>query len=89
MSRLRITCKAERPIERREFVPGFPVMLSIPASWSDVSVTLVSDDGTEHEITNVEGITWRVSQGEMATATLEFTDVDLDVEAEPGPEAKP
>lgn len=82
MSRIRITCKAPEPIQVKEFVPGYSAVCSIPASWTDVYVTLISDDGTEHAITNVEGVTWRVKQGEAATATLEFTDVDIDAEAE-------
>lgn len=83
MSRLRITCKSASPIERKEFTQGYSVILSTPASWTDVFVTLIADDGTEQAITNIEGIAWSVRQGEAATATLEFIDVDLNVEAEP------
>lgn len=67
MSRLRIKCERESP--------------SMLPCWQEVSLTLVDDDGSETPITNVMGITWRAAAGaEPASATLEFIDVDVDVE---------
>jgi hypothetical protein len=83
VSRIRITCKSPAPVERREFVPGYPVIVSTPASWTDTEVLLVADDGTEHAITNISAIRWSAQQGtELPVATLEFFDVDLDVDVE-------
>lgn len=75
MSRLRIVCKAQQPSK-----PG-ALAFFVP-SFADLSVTLISEDGSEHPITNISGITWTVKQGpEAASATLTFEDVEIDAEA--------
>lgn len=85
MSRLRIVCKDE-PVRRHEYVSGYPVSVHRPATWSDTFLTLISDDGTEHPITNVSGVTYRAAQGsELATATLEFFDVDVELDVDLSP----
>lgn len=69
MSRLRIRCKAPSTV--------------MPSSFLDVDVCIIGADGAETKLTNVSAITWRVrNDGEQATATLEFTDVDVEVDAE-------
>lgn len=82
MSRLRITCVGD-PVERKEFVPGFPVVLSRAAYWADLELELVDDEGNAHAITNVERVEWIAEQGtEAARAIVHFIDVDARVEVD-------
>ena len=81
MSRLRITCKAPPDPPR---VPG-DIRISWVPSWKDVRVVLAADDGTEHDVDNVELVTFSCRQGEVATATLTFVDVEINAEAEVTP----
>lgn len=84
MSRLRIVCKGE------PFRPSIPMpevgyaIGAMPAVWHDIELTLVADDGTEHAITNVTRVVWSAEQGQMATARLDFDDVDVELEADFG-----
>ncbi len=63
----------------------FPTVHGVSAAWEDVHVLAVAADGTEHDITNVEGITWSCRAGEEARATIDFVDVEIDAAAM-GPE---
>lgn len=81
MTRLRIVCKAPPDPPH---VPG-DIRIGWVPSWQDVRVVLVADDGVEHDVDNVESVAFSVRQGEVATATLTFADVEIDAEAEVAP----
>lgn len=66
MSRIRIRCVGAPP----------------GATFYDLTVAMVDDDGTEHPVSNVRSVAFGVRAGEMATAAIEFFDVDVDVIAE-------
>lgn len=72
MSKLRIVCKAPQS-------QGNP-QVQVAASWFDVSVFVVGDDGIEHAVDNVSAVSWKCEQGKEATAVLEFVDVEIDAE---------
>lgn len=76
MSRIRIRCVGAPP--------GFVNELRFdhPATFYDLTVAMVDDDGTEHPVSNVRSVAFGVRAGEMATAAIEFFDVDVDVIAE-------
>lgn len=76
MSRVRIRCVGAPPVVAH----GFRV--EHPATFHDLAVAIVDDDGTEHPVTNVRSVAFGVRAGEMATAAIEFFDVDVDVIAE-------
>ena len=78
MSRVRIRCVGAPPTR----VAAFGITVNNPATFHDLAVTLVDDDGTEHPVTNVRSVAFGVRAGEMATAALEFFDVDVDIVAE-------
>lgn len=77
MSRIRIRCAGPAP-----FRTHLGLTVNNPATFHDLAVTLVDDDGTERPITNVRSVAFGVRAGEMATAALELFDVDVDVVAE-------
>lgn len=81
MSRIRITCKA-KPQEHAPQGSQFPVILGSIPSFDDVEVALVDDDGAERSIHNVSSVSFSVREGEIATATLTFLDVEVDLDAE-------
>lgn len=64
MSRIRIEIKAN---------PSGDMV----TNWSGARVFLVCDDGSEHAIDNVEGVTIRCRQGEVSSATIDVEDVEL------------
>lgn len=76
MSRVRIRCVGSPA------VVSHGLRIETAATFHDLAVTLVDDDGTEHPITNVRSAAFGVRAGEVATAALEFFDVDVDIVAE-------
>jgi hypothetical protein len=80
MSRLRIVCKAPPATEPS---PGLPRLNLVP-TYEDMAFTLVDDAGVEHAITNVSAVCFECKQGEMATATLDFFDVELETDLDAG-----
>lgn len=60
----------------------FPRLEPPPASWEDVRVTLVADDGSEHDMSGVTSVSFSVREGEIAKATVTFLDPDVDLDAE-------
>lgn len=60
----------------------YPMINGMVSSFCDVFATIVDDDGKESvPITNITSIAWRAAQGsEPTTATLEFFDVDVELE---------
>lgn len=82
MSRIRIVCKAPSP-SRPEPHSTFPTFAGQVASWPDVDLTAIGDDGTEVALYNVTAVTFRAAQGpKPASATIEFINVEIDAEAE-------
>jgi hypothetical protein len=82
--RIRVTCKApDRP------APPASQGVTIHgccASWPDVRVVAIADDGTETELTNVTGVRFAWEAGnEAATVVLTMVDVDVEVEGKPSP----
>jgi len=76
VTRVRIRCVGAPPVVSDGF------RIETPATFHDLAVTLVDDDGTEHPVTNVRSVAFGVRAGEMATAALELFDVDVDIVAE-------
>ena len=80
MARICIRCKVHQDPAGKT---GYPLINGFPASWADVEVVVVHNDGTEEHLHDVEEATWTCKAGsEYATATLKFIGVELDVEAE-------
>lgn len=79
MSRLRIQCSTPQgPTTGDGRLPRLNGRL---AGFEDVRITVVSHDGTETPVHNVESIRVDAVPGWPVKATLTFTDVELDVEA--------
>lgn len=76
--RIRIVCK--RP-PQPEQVPGSPFRTMLWPSWYDAEVFAVDDAGVEHPIHAARAVSFSVREGEEATATITFGDVECDVEA--------
>lgn len=74
--RLRIVCKVEH--EER----GVVALARRYADISDVRVVALEDDGTEHEVSGVTGITWSVRMGESSKASITIEGAEIDVPAE-------
>jgi len=75
--KIRITCRA--PVRPTTWGS---CSFSVLPSFLDTAIIGVEDDGTEHRITNVSAVSFRVAAGEEATATLEFFDVEADIETQ-------
>lgn len=75
MSRLRLVCSAP-PMST---VGG--VTSGVLPSMGDLRVTVLSDDGAETELTNVESVTWTCSGAEPARVTITFVDTEADLSA--------
>ena len=75
MGRIRIKCvRPEQP-------SGHPLCGIVP-SWLDTVVTYIDDSGTEVELDNVMSVRFEIEAGvEPARVTLEFVNVEADVEA--------
>lgn len=86
MSRLRIVCKGEElPRRERELASlgMIPRVNALPATWPDLFLELVDDDGKAHAIHNVTRVEWLAEQGPEATsAVVHFFDVDVELEVE-------
>lgn len=84
--RLRIVC---RPLEPLEFKrtdgqsSAYPRVNQIMPDISDCEVRAVEDDGTEHLIDNVTGISWAVDEtgDRIPRASIKCDGVEVDVEA--------
>lgn len=80
MNVVRIKCRVPEQPQR---LPG-GIVVSRIADWTDTSITLVDDEGREHEVTNVAGFEVRAEAGpDPVEATLRFVGVELDIEAVP------
>lgn len=81
MSTIRIRCVA--PPQAPGSSSSFPACNGFLPSWSDTTVSVVGDDGAEVVLSNVEAVSFTVrADGEPATATLTFIDVDVDLVGE-------
>ena len=79
MSTIRIRCVAPPPAPAASTSP-FPLCNGFIPSWSDTTVSVIGDDGSEVVLSNVEAVSFTVrADGEPATATLTFIDVDVDL----------
>lgn len=82
MSTIRIRCVAPPPSPASPSSP-FPICNGFLPSWSDTVVSVIGDDGSEVVLSNVEAVSFTVrADGEPATATLTFIDVDVDLVGE-------
>ena len=62
---------------------GFPLINGLVASWPDVEVLLVEDDGTERAWLGVTSVEFKATAGdEPITAKIEVLNPEIDVMAE-------
>ena len=89
MAHIRICCFLPQPASsliegvKAKGTAGFPVINGLVASWPDVEVFLIEDDGTERALRGVKSVEWSACVGrEPCTAKLELYNVELDVMGE-------
>jgi hypothetical protein len=80
MARIRIVTKRPPQPER---VPGYPRINGVQTSLVDCYFYAVADDGTEEPLHGVTAFAIDCSEPtEALRATIQFVDVDIDIEAE-------
>lgn len=77
---IRIRC---RPPVSPETVHG--IRLGRFPDWTDIEIYTVDDDGKEHPITGVTGLTIKAREGQLITARMDVLVEALDVEASEEP----
>ena len=89
MAHVRIRCRLPQPTTGMiagvapKGTAGFPMICGLVASWPDVEVFIVEDDGTERAWLGVKSVEWSARAGdEPITAKIELFNVELDVMAE-------
>jgi hypothetical protein len=88
MAHIRIRCRLPKPIAApiEQRTPGgpYPLINGLVASWQDVEVHLIEDDGTERAWCGVQSVEWssRADDNGPVTAKVELLNVEIDVVAE-------